>query len=544
MGVMSEEREIALGQSYDPQVVAQFGLYDNAQLQSYINNKGQQMAKISHRPHLDYTFRIVDSPVINAFAVPGGYVYFTRGIMAHFNNEAEFAGVLGHEIGHITARHSVVQQRNATLAQVGLIAGMIASPEIAQMAMQTQSLQLLLLKFGRDAESQSDELGVEYSSQIGYDAHEMADFFNTLARQSEAHGGGRIPEFQSTHPDPINRREKVNELAGEWQNAHGGKSLKVGRDTYLNMLQGLVYGEDPRQGYVENWNFYHPELKFYFPVPNGWRYQNSPQAFQMAPQDGKAAITLTAGQKEGSLAQMAQKFATDNGLTLTENTPGNTHGKATHTIVGVTTPTEQGQQAVKAKITYIDYNGLVYTIVAVTLAQDYPAYVGQFNNTLGNFKTLTDPAKINRMPETINVVTVNATKTLGQALQQYGIPADRMTEFSILNGMELTETVQGGAKIKVVNTASAGSNTGLKKNGGSTPTGNKAAGDSPAPRRGTLEKKTSTKKPATRNGTLEKKTDTKTPTTRTGLKKKTSTTKPTTTKKPTTRTGTLQKKDN
>src|SRR5919107_4884064 len=129
---MSEAQEIAMGKEADPQIIAQFGLYNDSALQNFINVKGKQMAAISHRPNLDYQFRIVDSDVLNAFAVPGGYVYFTRGIMAHFNNEAEFAGVLGHEIGHIAARHSVEQQSKAMLAQLGLIGAMIASPQLAQ----------------------------------------------------------------------------------------------------------------------------------------------------------------------------------------------------------------------------------------------------------------------------------------------------------------------------------------------------------------------------------------------------------------------------
>src|SRR3990170_8354717 len=127
--LMSEEQEIAMGKEADPQIVAQYGLYQDADLQAFITQKGKAMAAISHRPNLNYEFKIVDSEVLNAFAVPGGYVYFTRGIMAHFNNEAEFAGVLGHEIGHITARHSVAQQRNAILGQLGLIAGMVIRPE-------------------------------------------------------------------------------------------------------------------------------------------------------------------------------------------------------------------------------------------------------------------------------------------------------------------------------------------------------------------------------------------------------------------------------
>ena len=186
LSLMSEKQEIALGKQSDPSIVANFGLYQDPKLQTFITQKGQKMAKISHRPGLKYEFKVLDSPVVNAFAVPGGYVYFTRGILAHFNNEAEFAGVLGHEIGHVTARHSAKQYSNQMLAQLGFFVGMVVSPEFRQFADVTQQgLGLLFLKFSRDHESQSDKLGVEYSTKIGYNAHEMADFFKTLSRLSE-----------------------------------------------------------------------------------------------------------------------------------------------------------------------------------------------------------------------------------------------------------------------------------------------------------------------------------------------------------------------
>src|SRR5690606_1733486 len=265
--LMSEKQEIAMGQEADPQIVAAYGLYEDKALQGFIDQKGQEMAKISHRNQLDYTFRILDSPVINAFALPGGYVYFTRGIMAHFNNEAEFAGVLGHEIGHVTARHSAKQYSNATLAQFGLLAGSIISPEFAQVAdLAGTGVQLLFLKFGRDAESQSDKLGVEYSTKIGYDAREMAGFFTTLDRLGEQSGAADIPTFLSTHPDPANREQKVAREAASWRKKVNTADLEVNRESYLRMIDGIIYGDDPRQGFVEQNRFYHPVLRFQFPI--------------------------------------------------------------------------------------------------------------------------------------------------------------------------------------------------------------------------------------------------------------------------------------
>ena len=278
---MSESQEISMGKEYDPSVVAQYGLYENPSLQAFITEKGKQMAAISHRPNLPYEFKILDSPVVNAFAVPGGYVYFTRGIMGHFNNEAEFAGVLGHEIGHVTAKHAARQQRDQLLGQILLMGGIIFSEKFRQFAdVAQQGVGLLFLKNSRDHESESDKLGVEYSTKIGYDAHQMAGFFKTLKKLSPKDGA--IPTFLSTHPDPEDRYNKTNQMATDVQKTLDPATLKVNRNNYLKMIDGIIYGEDPKQGYVENSVFYHPELKFQFNVPASWQLLNTPSQIQMA----------------------------------------------------------------------------------------------------------------------------------------------------------------------------------------------------------------------------------------------------------------------
>ena len=218
--LMSESQESAMGAQYDPTVIATFGLYKNEPLTKFLNEKAAEMGKISHRPNVNYQVKIVDSPVVNAFAVPGGYIYFTRGILAQFNNEAELVGVLGHEMGHIAARHSASQQSKQQLGQLILIGGMLASEkfrEFGDYAM--QGMQLLFLKFSRDDESQSDQLGVEYSSKIGYDAHKMANFFHVLNEMQMNSAQGGVPTFLSTHPDPEDRYNKVNKAAVYWQDS-------------------------------------------------------------------------------------------------------------------------------------------------------------------------------------------------------------------------------------------------------------------------------------------------------------------------------------
>jgi predicted Zn-dependent protease len=455
LSIMSEQQEIALGTQNDPSIVAQFGLYQDEGLQDFIDEKGQEMAAISHRSHLKYNFKILDSHVVNAFAVPGGYVYFTRGIMAHFNNEAEFAGVLGHEIGHITAKHSVKQYQNSILAQIGLIAGIIIKPELAQyMDVASQGLQLLFLKFGRDDESQSDELGVEYSTKIGYEAHEMADFFQTLNRLS---GGpeDRIPTFLSTHPDPIDRYNTVHRLADEAQAEMGTAKddLKVNRDTYLRRIEGLIYGEDPRQGYVDGNYFYHPEMKFVYPIPDGWQTLNSPIQVQMAPKDGKALMVLKLSQeKELSKASLTaseqyqfdivdSQAKTINGLQALVTT--------SNQKLDPNTPVEQ-QTQVSIRSGYIKYGDYIYEFHGLATQEDFLSYKGYFDATIFGFKRLTDKSKIEVYPDKITIKTIPKSMTLGAYLKTTGINSERHEELAILNGMNLTDEVAKGALVKSI----------------------------------------------------------------------------------------------
>ncbi|TXK44139.1 M48 family metalloprotease [Pontibacter qinzhouensis] len=443
---MSENQEIAMGQETDPQVVAQFGLYEDPAMQRFINEKGQQMAAVSHRSHLKYEFKVVDSPVINAFAVPGGYVYFTRGIMAHFNNEAQFAGVLGHEIGHITARHSAKQQSKSILAQAGLIVGMVVSPQFAQFGeTASQGLGLLFLKFGRDDERESDKLGVQYSTQIGYDAKEMADFFTTLQRQQEG-SGQAIPDFLSTHPNPGDRYNTVNQLAAEEKQKQNQTNLQVNRNSYLKLIDGLVYGEDPKQGFVENQVFYHPVLKFQFPIPAAWGYMNSPQQVQMAPKDGKAMMMLTLAPGK-TLEEAGQQVLKNYQLELVESKQVTVNSLPALAMVA----DQKQEQGVIRTLTYlIQFGGNIYHIMGISAANDFNNYAPQFTSTMQNFKELTDQAKLNKKPDRVRIKTVAQASTLSQALRSFNMPDSKFNELAILNGMQLTDKLEKGTLIKVV----------------------------------------------------------------------------------------------
>jgi predicted Zn-dependent protease len=446
--LLSKGQEQALGQQSDPSIVASYGLYKDAKLQQFINAKGNMMGRISHLPKQKYEFKILDSPVVNAFALPGGYVYFTRGIMAHFNNEAEFAGVLGHEIGHITARHSAQQYSRQILAQVGLMAGVVLSEDFRQYAnIANTGVGLLFLKFGRDNESESDRLGVEYSTKIGYDAKEMAGFFGTLKRLSNQ-GGGSIPTFLSTHPDPADREKTVEALAKEEQRKSSSRQFKVNRESYLRRIDGLVYGEDPRQGYFEGNIFYHPELKFQFPTPASWQKANMPSQVQMAPESGKALMMLTLS-AEKNLNTAVSAFLQQYQLQQTNRQNTQVNGLSA-VEVDAQQVDEQSQQVIRVKATLIQYSGNIYQLIGMAYQQDFNSYVGTFQQTMSGFKKLTDASKLNVLPERIKIVEVRQNGTFQQVMRTNNIPADRHEEMAILNSMQLNTRLNKGELVKVV----------------------------------------------------------------------------------------------
>jgi predicted Zn-dependent protease len=451
--LMSEAQEIQLGLSYDPQVMATFGEYPDKTIQNFVQTKGTEIGKISHRPNLEYHVKVVDSYVVNAFAVPGGYVYLTRGILAQLNNEAELMGVMSHEIGHIAARHSVSQQSKQQLAQLLLIGGMIASEKFASYAQYAlQGMQLLFLKFSRDDERQADALGVEYSSKIGYDAHKMADFFKVLQKMSLSESQGGVPTFLSTHPDPGDRYNDVNKAATEWQTQLNLADYKVNQDAYLQMINGIIYGEDPRQGYVEGNTFYHPDMKFRFSFPTGWTLENSPLQVTITPSDQKALMLLTLASQK-TLESAVDSTMIQYGLDL--------QGSKRATINGLPAILTQAKQVTQDQSTgakqtnmvlscFISYNNLIYVFHGVTTEADFNSYASTFNSSMTTFARLTDASKINVKPKKVQVVRVQRTGSVADAFSYYRVSQDKQAGLALLNDLELTDQVPVGKLIKII----------------------------------------------------------------------------------------------
>ncbi len=280
LSLMSEAEEIAYGQQADVEIRREMGVYDDPRVQRYVSDIGHRLAQLSHRPHLPWTFTVVDHPAINAFALPGGYIYLTRGILPYLDNEAELAGVLGHEIAHVTARHAAQQLTRSGLGGIGLTVLSIFVPATRPFEdLTSAALGVAFLKYGRDDERESDRLGMEYAARGGWDPAGVPAFLGTLARIDEMSARG-IPNWLSTHPEPAERVVEAQPIVKKFASV---SAIEDGRQRYLELLDGLVVGDRPEDGIVRGHRFLHPALRFAMAFPEGWEVTNTPD--QVAAQE-------------------------------------------------------------------------------------------------------------------------------------------------------------------------------------------------------------------------------------------------------------------
>ncbi|HEX4913970.1 MAG TPA: M48 family metalloprotease, partial [Vicinamibacterales bacterium] len=329
MSLLSEAEELAIGQQQDVEIRREMGVYDDPDLQRYVNDIGQQLARVSHRPNLPWSFTIVDNPAINAFALPGGYIYLTRGILAYLDDEAQLAGVLGHEIGHVTARHAAQAYTRQAQAGIGLTILSIFVPGTAPFAdLGAAGLSVLFLRHGREAEIEADRLGVEYGSGAGFDPAGVPRFLATLARVNALSARG-VPNWLSTHPDPGSRVVKAEPVAGKF----GSDAAKaVNRDQYLDRIRGLVFGDRVEDGVVRGNEFLHPLLRLGMTFPEGWELTNTPEAV-MAQEPGTnhfMVLQEVEGPRAGSIAETAVASMRRSGYTVVDGRLERVNGNEAH----------------------------------------------------------------------------------------------------------------------------------------------------------------------------------------------------------------------
>jgi predicted Zn-dependent protease len=440
--LVSEAQEIQMGQEADKEVGPSMGLYEDQALQSYVAGIGAPLAAASERPALPWSFKVVDDASVNAFAIPGGFIYVTRGLMAHLNSEAELASVVGHEIGHVTARHSISQISKSQLASVGLVAGMIVSPQLARFGDLAQAgMGLLFMKFSRNDESQADDLGLRYITRQDYDPREMIEVFNVLDRVGQASGEGRMPSWLSTHPAPENRAQHI-QAAIQSQRLTG---TRVVEEAYLRRLDGMVFGENPREGFFEGTSFYHPELRFQITFPRGWQTQNQKQAVaaQSPQEDAIMALTLAPGR---SAEQAADQFLRQEGLRA---------GQAQRVRVGgmnaVTAVFEAiaGDTPVAGRVAFVEDGDKVYRILGYTPSSRFRSYDGAFSQAISSFGELTERRYLDVQPRRVKVVDVRQPMTVEELSRQHGSTVSPAV-LALINHVAPGATLPAGKPAKVV----------------------------------------------------------------------------------------------
>ena len=443
LSLVTSADEAQMGKEGYTAVQSEFGFYDDAAVQAYVNGVGQRVAKVSHLPDLQWHFTVVDDPAVNAFAMPGGYIYVTRGILAHLNSEAQLAAVLGHEIGHVTARHSARAITQQQLAGLGLGVVSIAVPGFARYGQAAQQgLQLMFLKYSRDNETQADDLGVQYSTAAGYDSREMPGTYAMLKRIAEA-AGSSLPGFLSTHPDPGQREQRT---AAESQQATAGKTgLIIHRNEYIRQQNGIVFGQDPRQGYFEGSQYYHPGIGFQMTFPSGWKTQDSRQSILAQSPDQASMIQVnlvdTGGKGPGDYVAALQSGGKIGGAQGGNETIG-------------------GFPAWVGRLQVTDANGQAMVLDAAYI-QKAPQQMFQLLGQPGpnenailatarSFRALTDANRLRPEPDRVKVVTAPRSATFQQVIAGLGPQGADLNTEAILNNTFPDQPVNSGELIKMV----------------------------------------------------------------------------------------------
>jgi predicted Zn-dependent protease len=447
--LMSEAQEIALGRESDAQIKAEMGVYEDQALQQYVSRIGLQLAKLSERPNLPWQFTVVDQPAINAFALPGGFIYITRGILPFLDNEAELAGVLGHEIGHVTARHSVQQYTRSvggTLLLGGLGVFVPAAQPFGQISQ--QALGLLFLKYGRDDELQADGLGARYEASGGWDPDGVPGMLSTLGRLDEAAGDRKgVPNWLSTHPEPLLRVEQIQPTVQKLK--AGRTNFVTDRDALQQRLDGLIFGDNPSQGITRGSAFLHPPLRFRIDFPAKWQVANSPQQVVAKAPDadvfmllqlvtkpqGRSVQDVAIGSMQGAgLRHLEGERVTINGL---------------EAYVGVYEGQLEGLGNVGSRAAHILHNDAYYLVAGLVAPEQFRQADTLFLSAIRSFRPLTASEAENIRPQRVDLYVVRAGDTWASIAERGG-GAIKPATLAVMNHAAANSQPQPGVRIKTV----------------------------------------------------------------------------------------------
>lgn len=444
--LMSEQQEISLGRESDASVRKQMGIYNDANLQRYVTDVGNRLAKAAHRPTLPWTFTVVDESAVNAFALPGGFVYITRGILPFLRNEAELAAVMGHEVGHVDARHSAQQYSTQTLAGGGLaILGIFVPQTRPAQGIAGLGLSAMFLKFSREDELQADQLGVGYASTNGWDPRGMPGLLGTLARLDEASGSSRgIPNWQLTHPPAEDRVVKVQEIVAAQSIA--GKATNPAE--FERFLDGMVFGDSREKGIVRGSEFLHPILGFAVRFPQGWTVingedqvsaqrsdsSNAGMVLQLSSATGNLQQVAPAGMAQAGWRQISGSRSTINGL---DAYVGTYEGSANNTAVTI-------------RAAHVRAGNQTYIIAGIAPSNEFAASEQTFSSAIGTFRALSTQEADRIQPSRVDFHVVRSGETWDSIARNVGGGTIKASTLAIMNGTEAGTPPRVGDRVRVV----------------------------------------------------------------------------------------------
>ena len=445
-------QEAQLGAENHEAFVNEFGGAMTGPYARYVDQVGSNIAVqsgLATRPDA-FEVTLLNSSVNNAFAVPGGYVYATRQLVNLMNNEAELAAVLGHEVGHVAARHSArrqqAAQRNQLLGLLGAVIGgaVLGSPDLANLSV--QGAQLATLGYSRSQELEADQLGVQYLNRAGYDPNAMATLLASLAAQNQldAQLQGRedatIPEWASTHPDPASRVQNARQLAG-------GATGVVNRDTFLSRIDGMIYGDDPQQGVIEGRQFIHPVLRFTFTAPQGFYMINGTRAVSINGEQGRAQLTL--GQYNNDLDAYVRSVFSTLGGQQQQIAPSNIQRTTVNGLPAAygTARVNNGQQQVDVTVFAYEFSpDTAYHFASITPA----GQAGTFNSLYQSMRRLSASEAGDVTPRRIDIVTAGRGDTVRSLAGRMAYTDAQEARFRVLNGLSSGEQLVPGQQYKIV----------------------------------------------------------------------------------------------
>lgn len=455
--LVSEQSEVEMGREAAPQVVEQFGYYDNAALQEYVQRVGAQLAANSHRPNLEYHFTVLDSPDVNAFALPGGYIYITRGMLAYLNSEAELAAVLGHEIGHVTARHSVQQQTASTVANLGYTLGSILLPELrSQGAQQLFNVVggAILSGYGREHELEADRLGAEYMARSGYDPQAIIQVLGVLKNQESfeqrvAQEEGRAPRTYhglfASHPDNDTRLQQV---VGRAEALKTANTTRVNRAGFLDMLDGLTFGDSEHEGVRRGNQFYHGEIGFALTFPEGWRVENRPDQLRAQPPGGGALLQINSAEIPPRVAPR-EFLRTQLKLGALQNGETVQHRGMNGYTALAPVRTSLGERL--GRFTVLYFNGRAYVFAGIAADPDNPyVYDDVFIKTAQSFRPLSADERALAKAQRLKIIRARPDTRFAALARNSRIPDHAEEQLRLLNHLYPEGEPAPGDLVKIV----------------------------------------------------------------------------------------------